>query len=81
MLFSVFCQIKRLHNLLDDEQTKSKKTEDSAKIPQINGPEMQLYEIQRKFSPVFCNLFFVGFIFRRGVVVTKLVYTSHVFVH
>lgn len=43
-------EIKRLHNLLDDEQTKSKKTEDSAKIPQINGPEMQLYEIQREAS-------------------------------
>ncbi|KAK7500794.1 hypothetical protein BaRGS_00008038 [Batillaria attramentaria] len=43
-------EIKRLENLLDDEQTKQKRSDTSSSVPQVNGPEMQLYEIQREAS-------------------------------
>lgn len=39
-------QIKRLEN--EAEEEKSKREYSSPKVPQINGPEMQLYEVQSK---------------------------------
>ncbi|KAL8600595.1 hypothetical protein ACOMHN_062466 [Nucella lapillus] len=42
-------EVKRLENLLDDEQSKQRKS-DSTQVPQANGPEMQLYEVQREAS-------------------------------
>lgn len=40
-------EVKRLENMLD-EQSKQKK--DHPQLPQVNGPEMQLYEVQREAS-------------------------------
>lgn len=42
-------EVKRLEGLLDDAQSKQKKN-DNSQLPQANGPEMQLYEIQREAS-------------------------------
>ncbi|XP_076461255.1 leucine-rich repeat flightless-interacting protein 2-like isoform X2 [Babylonia areolata] len=42
-------EVKRLENLLDDEQSKQRKS-DVNNLPQVNGPEMQLYEVQREAS-------------------------------
>ncbi|XP_076434641.1 leucine-rich repeat flightless-interacting protein 2-like [Babylonia areolata] len=41
-------EIKRLEGLLNDKQ--SEETNDSSELPQVNGPEMQLYEVQREAS-------------------------------
>ncbi|XP_069111081.1 leucine-rich repeat flightless-interacting protein 2-like isoform X2 [Argopecten irradians] len=41
-------EIKKLQNELEEE--KSKREHSSPKVPQINGPEMQLYEVQREAS-------------------------------
>ncbi|KAL8586026.1 hypothetical protein ACOMHN_045412 [Nucella lapillus] len=42
-------EVKRLESLLDDAQS-NQKTNDNSQLPQVNGPEMQLYEIQREAS-------------------------------
>ncbi|KAK3103237.1 hypothetical protein FSP39_017741 [Pinctada imbricata] len=41
-------EVKRLEEELDEE--KSKKDSKSSSVPQMNGPEMQLYEVQREAS-------------------------------
>ncbi|XP_060083479.1 leucine-rich repeat flightless-interacting protein 2-like isoform X2 [Ylistrum balloti] len=41
-------EIKKLQIEVDEE--KSKREHSSPKVPQINGPEMQLYEVQREAS-------------------------------
>ncbi|ESP02234.1 hypothetical protein LOTGIDRAFT_238061 [Lottia gigantea] len=41
-------EIQKLKN--DIEENKSKKSEDTSKVPVINGPEQQLYEVQREAS-------------------------------
>ena len=38
-----------------DEQSKQRKS-DNSQLPQVNGPEMQLYEIQSEFTNVHTNL-------------------------
>lgn len=43
-------EIMRLENLLDTEQSKQRKSDNASSVPQVNGPEMQLYEIQREAS-------------------------------
>lgn len=43
-------QIKGLKDELEEE--KSKREHKSSSVPQINGPEMQLYEVQSKSSTV-----------------------------
>lgn len=48
MSFNSF-QLKKLTDLLEEERSKKKNSEDN-QIFQANGPEMQLYEIQSKFS-------------------------------
>ena len=54
MMFLLIFQIKRLENLVD-EQSKQRKS-DNSQLPQVNGPEMQLYEIQSEFTNVRTNL-------------------------
>ena len=39
-------QVKRLETELDEE--KSRRDTKSSSVPQMNGPEMQLYEVQSK---------------------------------
>ncbi|XP_055874521.1 leucine-rich repeat flightless-interacting protein 2-like [Biomphalaria glabrata] len=43
---SLFKEIKALKSELEDHQFSAKKGELLANVPQINGPEMQLYEVQ-----------------------------------
>nr|KAI8755794.1 leucine-rich repeat flightless-interacting protein 1-like [Biomphalaria glabrata] len=47
---SLFKEIKALKSELEDHQFSAKKGELLANVPQINGPEMQLYEVQREAS-------------------------------
>ena len=47
-------QIKRLENVVD-EQSRQRKS-DNSQLPQVNGPEMQLYEIQSKFTNSYMSL-------------------------
>ncbi|XP_059174520.1 leucine-rich repeat flightless-interacting protein 2-like [Physella acuta] len=45
---SLLKEIKALKTELEDHQYSARKGESSSSIPQMNGPEMQLYEIQRQ---------------------------------
>lgn len=47
--YFVFVQIKTLKSEIEDHQLNEKKGEHSSNVNQINGPELELYEIQREY--------------------------------
>lgn len=51
-----YFQIKGLKDELDEE--KSKREHKTSSVPQMNGPEMQLYEVQSMFNTVYLVFLF-----------------------